>query len=256
MCSRAAQPDFIQLAGICLNSFKINIMCATVKLGAIITDIAGSIGGTTFSRSNAGLTVRNKWLPSRSRTSKQSNSSNLQRQLAKIWNELTGEQKAAWDTLAGSYTFHNKVGDEVPATGNIVFMNLNRYLLLTGNSPQSIPNAYSQPDIYIIDEVILNATGNIFTVELQSDVTGMYILFFSSSCVPASRKSNSRINQTMLQGFEIETGVNVFDLSTSFTANRAGLIGNSSLWLSYIIVYPDGSSYSSRVESFYPVAKS
>ena len=83
---------------------------ATFKLGAIITDVAGSIGGTTLKRNGAYKVIMNK--SSGTPYSRSYNNPSLQYLpfIFKSWSKLDNAEKAAWNEQALLYTFPDKFG--------------------------------------------------------------------------------------------------------------------------------------------------
>lgn len=99
------------------------------KLGPIITDITGSIGGTTFVRGKQSMYMQNK--------SRGASNSRLfqNKRLSEIgsifrkWNTLTSLHRADWNLIALNYTFPDKFGVMRNLTGRQLFTKLNVQLL-------------------------------------------------------------------------------------------------------------------------------
>jgi len=107
---------------------------AIFKLGAMVTDIVGSIGGTTFRRGSQNSAVYNKSNgASRSLLKK-----NLQLgPIAKIfrqWRELSPEIKSTWTAAALLYQFPDKFGVLKNLTARQLFTKLNIQLLVVNSS--------------------------------------------------------------------------------------------------------------------------
>ena len=98
---------------------------ATFKLGAIITDIAGSIGGTTLKRNRAYKVIMNK--SSGTPYSRSYNNPSLQYLpfIFKSWSLLSDAEKAAWKEQALLYTFPDKFGTLRNLSGRQLFVKLN-----------------------------------------------------------------------------------------------------------------------------------
>jgi hypothetical protein len=70
---------------------------ARIKLGPLITDIAGSVGGATFQRSRFGMTMRAKPLPLYSETPAQYTIRRLIIFLQYSWQGLTNAERLQWN---------------------------------------------------------------------------------------------------------------------------------------------------------------
>lgn len=102
---------------------------ASIKLGAIITDIAGSIGGTTFRRTPRGIIAYNKQ-GTQIKSAFAPNSVKMQLgTILSSWALLTENEKTFWNQQAGIYQFPNKFGQLVNLTGRQFFTKLNAQLI-------------------------------------------------------------------------------------------------------------------------------
>ena len=84
---------------------------ARVKYGAIVTDISGSVGGSTFQRNKSGATFRNKPNPLKSSSITQIQRRAIMRGLQNSWSELTEAQRSTWNMFiqySRQTTIHNK----------------------------------------------------------------------------------------------------------------------------------------------------
>lgn len=97
---------------------------AVIKLGAIVTGIAGSIGGTTFRRTREGLSAMNKsGGPSRNRA-RQNSILNTLRARIQAWTDLTPITRGDWNDAAPLFQFPDKFGDLKTLTGRQLFIKL------------------------------------------------------------------------------------------------------------------------------------
>jgi len=98
---------------------------ATIKLGAFIASIAGSVGGTTFRRYKNSIIVTNK---SRGHVPDPVTNSNSLAFLSGVfsdWNVLSTTDKQNWNALAAANTFQDKFGDQHTISGRQLFVKLN-----------------------------------------------------------------------------------------------------------------------------------
>jgi len=138
---------------------------------ALITDARNKLGGDVFARNRAGLYVRVKIKPKNPQTTiQQSNRANFST-LTKGFRSLTSAQIAGWNTLAGSSTLTDTLGNSYAPSGLQLFIGLNRNLYLMGFSsitdpPQSkpsfapiiVPGSSLEPLTPPLWQVLLNCT--------------------------------------------------------------------------------------------------
>lgn len=102
---------------------------ANIKLGSIITDIQGSVGGSTFRRTPRGVILYNKQgtqIKSAFATASRKN------QLGNVfaaWQNLSAEEKKYWNEQATLYPQKNKFGSVVYLTGRQFFTKLSAQML-------------------------------------------------------------------------------------------------------------------------------
>ena len=114
---------------------------ALIQTGSIVTHIKGSVAGSTFQRSAAGLTMRKKPNPVGRGTNAQFAQRNIISQLNYFWNQLTDTQRSNWSAFA---VFTNGVGktnnqNTSANTGKTQFFAVNAWLLLYGKPIVSSP---------------------------------------------------------------------------------------------------------------------
>lgn len=120
-----------------LFNFKFKKM-AVIKLGSIVTDIAGSIGGTTFRRTSTGHAVYNKQgRQVKSAFAKASRKNELGNIFAD-WYNLSEEERAQWEKNASVYPLKDKFGNTKYLTGRQLYTKLNAQLLPSGTTSNPI----------------------------------------------------------------------------------------------------------------------
>lgn len=103
---------------------------ALVKTGGGVTDIRGSIGGTTFSRNKYGAYARTRTVPVNPKTVAQTKVRSVVASMIDIWkNTLTAAQRAAWAVYAANVPVLNRLGDSVNLSGWNMFCRTNSALL-------------------------------------------------------------------------------------------------------------------------------
>jgi len=116
---------------------------AKIKMGAIVTEIAGSVGGTTFRRSSSGPVMYNK--PSSIKKNKIMMNPALPklRNIMALWYELPPVTQELWNAFAPTVPFYDKFGVKFFLTGRMLFFTLNTRLLMVGAYNES-PKGFTQ----------------------------------------------------------------------------------------------------------------
>lgn len=107
---------------------------ANIKLGAIITDIAGSIGGTTFRRTPAGIIAYNKQGTQIKSAFAKNSVKNKLGAILGAWNNLEETDKNFWIDKATLYTFPDKFGTLKNLTGRQFYTKLNSQMIPSRSS--------------------------------------------------------------------------------------------------------------------------
>jgi len=106
---------------------------ALIKLGAMVSELSGSIGGSTFARNRTGAYVRNRSIPVQPNTTRQQQVKSIMQQVVHHWQELLSDsERDQWKTYAAQISWNNVFGDEAKLTGYNHFVRTNTARLLCG----------------------------------------------------------------------------------------------------------------------------
>lgn len=114
---------------------------ATAKMGAMVTDIKGKIGGTVFQGSKTGTTIKNKQsrtgIGSGNKLTKADagrlfNGQSAVTVLSSAWRDLSDAERNTWITAAPSFPFINRYGDSYIGSGYQLYMSCNLRLISAG----------------------------------------------------------------------------------------------------------------------------
>ena len=106
---------------------------ALVKLGGLISDIRGSVGGSVFSRNKSGAIVRQRTTPINPKTARQSAARSVMATVSALWRTgTTAAQKAAWEIYAANVPAKNKLGEVIRNSGFNHFVKSNGVILNAG----------------------------------------------------------------------------------------------------------------------------
>ena len=137
---------------------------ALIQTSEMISNIKGSIGGTTFSMIRAGLIAKKRLVGKRILNSKQSAAINYSLLSTYAWNQLTNTQKNDFNSYALANSSTDRFGVTKLLTGYNWFKLLNQNSLFFTGSNITAPPAHSVP-----------LPPPTFTVSPESD--GIYITF-------------------------------------------------------------------------------
>ena len=97
----------------------------------IVTQVSGSIGGTTYSHNTAGMYRRARSIPVNPNTAAQQAVRNSFTTLALAWSQtLTQTQRDAWDNYASLTPITGKLGDPLTLSGQQMYIRCNATRLL------------------------------------------------------------------------------------------------------------------------------
>lgn len=102
---------------------------AVIKLGSIVTDIAGSIGGTTFRRTSTGHAVYNKQGKQVKSAFAKASRKNELGNIFSSWYNITESEREQWALNASTYPLKDKFGNTKYLTGRQLYTKLNAQLL-------------------------------------------------------------------------------------------------------------------------------
>lgn len=138
---------------------------ANVLLGGGVTDIRGSIGGTTFSRNAGGNYARGRMKPVNPRSPLQNARRAEIANLAKQWsNVLTEQQREDWRAYAMGTSWTNKLGQSIEISGLAAFIRLNVFERMTPSVP-----------ILAAPTAMGHGGGVTFTFDAESDTTKIQV---------------------------------------------------------------------------------
>lgn len=115
---------------------------ATIKTGAVVAEIRGSLGGNVFSRNKGGAYVRQRVKPINPNSPAQAAVRGVFGTLQAAWRGLTQAERDSWAEATKAYTAVNRVGDVIQYTPLQLFTRCNMTLLEGGEAQiNTIPPA-------------------------------------------------------------------------------------------------------------------
>lgn len=189
---------------------------AKIKLGSIVVDMRGKLGGQVYAKNRSGAYVRNKVTPVNPQTSFQAAARGILASFSEGWRNLTEAQRDAWRSAVDDYQSTNVFGDTVKPTGKNLYTKLNINLSDIGqggiNSPIA-PAAIVEPS-----DLSLVADTGTEPFELSfsgADADQTYKVFATA---PQSAGVNFFKNKYRLIGTHDGSSGGTIDLSTIYAA--------------------------------------
>jgi hypothetical protein len=167
---------------------------ARVTYGSFVTEINGSIGGTTFQRNAHGFTAKNKPNMVRPWTDYQKNMQNVLSQCISAWRNITVSERSAWESWATGNPQYSKHNPSRRLSGYSCFVKWHFYQFLSHQpvvvSPITPIPSYTPPVLQINHgpvETYLTITST-FTL-----YNWMYAIFMSPPLGETANFCGSRI---------------------------------------------------------------
>lgn len=190
---------------------------AIIKLGAIVTVIKGSIGGTAF-KVQRGTQVMYRKSNGTSRSKLlQNNRLNFARSIFQRWTFLSTTDKNDWNDLATTILFPDKFGVQVNLTGRQLFTKVN--INLQGISYYPNPTEFFTTDIPFLEisAAEIDLTAETFTITVdRMTLSDVYIISqfeVLNSPLPAPVFSTRKQIQV-----ELNSGAGTYDIWPEFMA--------------------------------------
>jgi len=150
----------------------------------MMTDARGKLGGQVFSKNRGGSFVRTKVTPANPQTSSQSLARSRFALLNNRWNELTEEQRIAWNAIVGEYSRTDIFGDLRNPTGKNLFVGLNSNLIMTLQDVREDPT--SPVALYdCVGATLGNVTNEEIVLNGAPVIDDQVYMVQSTSCVSA-----------------------------------------------------------------------
>jgi len=148
---------------------------ALIKLGGMIAEIRGSVGGATFARNRGGAYVRNRSVPLNPASVDQSRVRAVFGGLAQAWSaELTQTQREAWELYAANVPLPNSLGELRQVTGLNMYQRSNSLIIDTGGARlDAAPTEFTVGPSFTPTYTITPATNTITVESLGSFVPSL-----------------------------------------------------------------------------------
>jgi len=161
---------------------------AILKLGALVTQMSGKIGGQSISNRSSYTTIRNIVQTNKIPTQKQSKQRLITSEIASSWRFITQVQRNNWDVASVDYKYQNRVGDEITRNGfqSYVFCNQNLTVIsqnIIDSPPLYIP--VSVPKINVTNITLAN-----FVIQSNNSSSDYLYALFGVANLSFGKKAN------------------------------------------------------------------
>lgn len=187
---------------------------ARVTYGALITELAGSIGGITFQRNASGPVARLKPNMTVNPSPAQALQENKLSRLVALWPTLSDADKLSWKTFAEDHLHVTEWAEEKQLNGFQWFMSCNLDLLVTNQATITTAPAWTTVDP--LPAFTLPYTVSYFRIQWDPpiDLTGYRIVIYAT---PPIRQSSMKLRRsTFILRIADIGAVTYFDLMTYY----------------------------------------
>lgn len=189
---------------------------ARVTYGALITELAGSIGGITFQKNSSGNVARLKSNLPVNATGLQQDQQIKLSQIMPAWSALSVAQKTGWNNFALAHPHVNQWNETKQLNGFQWFASCNINLLLTGQAMISSAPAWTALSAVPAFSLSADATKLQASFGVGVDFTGYRLLVYST---PPLKQSTLKLRKpTTFLASRDETILASFWVSTYFAA--------------------------------------
>ncbi|MBA7584044.1 hypothetical protein ES708_25996 [subsurface metagenome] len=205
---------------------------ARIKLGPVVTDIAGSIGCMTIQRNRYGLTMRAKPLPIIHFTASQYIVRRNIVTIQKAWQALSDAKRLQWSRFldySGQSIKHDK---NVKLSGHLLYLKYQMYRLLAG-FPLLVDLAYIPPPT---PRAVVGFTveGIVMQLEIDLEVNDAQEFFLFSISNPRTQ-AQAISRQGIRHMFITPSTGTVFNIADSYI-NAFGVLPSAPSWCHYSIL--------------------
>jgi hypothetical protein len=153
---------------------------AKIKLGAIVVDMRGKLGGHVFAQNKGGNYVRTKTTPTNPQTASQNAVRSIFADISTSWSGLTEVQRESFNSVVPAYAKTNVFGDLKIPSGKALYQRLNQNLGIVGEdfiNTAVNPLPIQTATIDGVDGIVSNQS---MEVELSGDCTGSNVCIYAT----------------------------------------------------------------------------
>lgn len=217
---------------------------ALVKLGSIVTDIKGKIGGSYFSGSLGGTALQSTGATGRRAVNQNPNPyfnntqsgqrvSSVLLSVVRSWKNVSPANKSAWVAAAPNFPTVNKFGVPVKPSGYHTFVHINYSRLAAGNSLLStppVPDAGTLPVAFTITTCSSAAVIINLTTAIPSGYLG---IIKATRSMSAGIKPSKSLFTSIYWATAGASGSQ--NISSAYVSRYGGAVTGNTLWVELIL---------------------
>ena len=222
---------------------------ARVTLGTIVTNLKGSIAGTTFSNNKSGLTAKSRLVGRRNQSTKALNALQNTKLSTVAWNQLSPGNKAEWNQYADTYTLIDRYGVTKTLTGYNWYIAINGLYYYYNGSSLLVPVGYQTPDALPVFYLDLTSTDMVVTWSTPIDTGTTEILLYATA--PSRKRgvyNKSQYVQLDVRGVDVSSSFSILNEWEQATGLDYSLVQSGGTFnVNVLIVAVNSTTYNTGI---------
>lgn len=204
-----------------------------------LSNISGSIGGTTYARNRGGAYARNRTVPINPNSSFQTRARSSLATMSGGWSSvLTSGQRSAWVAYAETQSVLNRLGESITLSGQQAYVRSNTLLELAGQPLVTAPPTITPPTLAVAGGFV--ASYDVSDAEVSVDLLNVVTGFFLCFCGPA-QSAGARSVKVPFRFFGVSAQVAQGTLATAESSGaRTFSAGDRMAWR-FVLVTQTGA---------------
>ncbi len=196
--------------------------------GIAVSQLSGSVGGTTASRNRGGAYFRNRAIPTNPSSPAQESVRAIMASQSQSWGDRTDAQRAAWKSWAVQNPVTYALGNSISLSGHQAYVQINSRLDLIDNATLLVPPVINAP--LALDTLTLAAdigAGNVVLTFSASPLAADTVLWIEAAIVNSAGIDYVR-NLFRFIGISPTAQTTAYDIETIFTTKfGAPIVGQT-----------------------------
>ena len=209
---------------------------AILKMGAIVTNISGKVGGQTFGIGKSGQYLKNTGSYINARTVKRTGSNTLLASITAKWRTLTQAQRDSWDAATVNFPYVNRLGNTEYYSGFNLFTKFSVNLALIGLGINNNPPPVTP--VTVPNDFTMVPTTSTFPIAAQDvSTSNLYLIY----CAPPASQGQSKNKKQLRLIYTAVAGElqNVLDIFDEYVAIFGEPLGGSKIFLELKVINKD-----------------
>ena len=213
---------------------------AKIKMGSIVTDMSGKLGGHVYAKNKGGNYVRTKATPSNPQTPAQMSIRGIFASISSGWSALTDAGRESFNGFVSSYGRTDIFGDLRNPTGKALYQRLNNNLAV---SDQALLSACVAPIVVPFANLVganASVAGADFNAILDGVTTGSKVLIFAT---PSLSKGTKFVkNRLRLVSVSAGSVAADFDFKSEYVAKFGALTVGANIYVGVKVINANGQA--------------